>query len=955
LQVPSATYRIQFHPEFKLCDATRLIPYLRELGISHIYASPLLKASPGSRHGYDCIDPREINPELGSCEEFEAFVAELRRNDMSLLLDIVPNHMAASDKNPWWMDVLENGRESAYADFFDIDWDAHAAKSPEIARNRVLLPILGDFYERMLTERKIELRLDAGGFHLETQGTRLPIAPPTYDAVLRAALEKLGSSEEETPARQSLNEAAAIIVAADADSLARAKDLLWRVYCESRHAKNALDSAMGFVNGANGEPASFARLDELISKQNYRLLFWRAGKDEVNYRRFFGLSNFVGLREENSKVFDAVHEFIFRLIARSCVSGLRIDHIDGLSDPLDYLRRLQRAIASEPDELSPNTQAVYTVVEKITSGDEQLPTEWPTAGTTGYDFANALNTLFIDAQGSRQLEAIYRDYTGIRTWFSDTWYARKRQVMEELFEADIQLLAALLGRIAAQDPLGRDLPIRELVRGMKEITARLGVYRTYFRSLDAHAGDRRYLEEAIQVARERTPSSGVSKDSFDFLERVFLLQAGAEPPAYAEEWLEFIERWQQFTGAVMAKGFEDTAFFVHHGLISLNEVGANPFRRQIRFGVGAFHRYLQNAFAAHPFTLNATSTHDTKWSEDARARINVLSEFPGEWKERLSRWGEMNGAKRTLIDRITVPSPNEEILLYQSMLGIWPFEPLEHVDLAGLSKRIDTFMLKAMREAKTHSNWISPNEQHEGALHAFIAGILDPGSSQEFLSDFSDFARSIAVYGAVNGFSQALLKMTVPGVPDIYQGAELWRLSLTDPDNRRPVSYPRREEFLHDLSEMQLESAPAKFAELLEGWDDGRLKLWLTKAVLNYRRENRDLFGHGAYIPLHVEGHHADSIFAFARAIAKRWVLVIAPRVVSRLIESAKFPLGDVWQDAALQIPKRAPSAWRDLLTGQYLNCSDNTARKSLRVAEALRFLPFACLVSQAQTECGKY
>lgn len=946
MQVPSATYRIQFHPEFKLSDATRLIPYLRELGISHVYASPLLKASPGSRHGYDCVDPREINPEVGTCEEFERFLAELRRHDMGLLLDIVPNHMAASDKNPWWMDVLEGGRESAYADFFDIDWDARAAKAPDILRNRVVLPILGDFYERMLTERKIELHLDAGGFYLETQSTRFPVAPATYDAILGAALEKLGQSSDDSPARQDLSDAASL-AAGDSSSRARMKSLIWQLYRENDDGKAALDSAIHLFNGTKGEPASFSRLDALISRQNYRLAFWRTGKDEVNYRRFFGLSNLVALREENPKVFDAVHELVLRLIARNCVGGLRIDHIDGLRDPLDYLQRLQRSVVLRPGGTSTGGQAIYTVVEKITSGDEPLPPEWPTAGTTGYDFANAVNTLFIDAKGSRQLEAIYRDYTGIRASFSDTWYARKRQVMEKLFEADIQSIAARLGTLAEQDRLGRDLPMRELVRGMKEITARLGVYRTYCRGFDPPARDHRYLDEAIRVARERTPPNAVSQMSFNFLERIFLLQAGGEPPPYASEWLQFIERWQQFTGAVMAKGFEDTAFFVHHGLISLNEVGANPFRRQIRFGVYAFHQYIKRAFASHPFTLNATSTHDTKWSEDARARINVLSELPAEWKARLSRWSEMNRAKRTMLDRIAVPSPNEEILLYQSMLGIWPFEPLEQVDLGALAKRIDTFMLKAMREAKTHSSWISPNEQHEGALRAFLAGILDRASGREFLTDFSDFARSIAVHGAANGFSQAVIKMTAPGVPDIYQGAELWRLSLTDPDNRRPVSYLRRNEFLHQLNEVQPQAA-AKFVELLERWNDGRLKLWLTKCLLNYRREHRDLFERGAYIPLRVEGRHADSVFAFARTLDKSWVLVVAPRLVSRVVDSRKFPLGDVWEDTAFRIPTRAPRVWRDLLAGERLNAAASAGRRSLRLAEVLRFLPFACLVSRA-------
>jgi (1->4)-alpha-D-glucan 1-alpha-D-glucosylmutase len=561
-----------------------------------------------------------------------------------------------------------------------------------------------------------------------------------------------------------------------------------------------------------------------------------------------------------------------------------------------------------------------------------------------------VNTLFIDARGSRDLESIYREFTGIGSYFTDTWYVRKKQVMEEIFESDIRSLTFRLGRLAAFDRLGRDIPIRELVRGLKEITARLGVYRTYCRSFNVSKRDRRYLEEAIRIARDRTPSRAVSEPAFDFLKRIFLLEASPELLGHEDERVDFVMRWQQFTGAVMAKGLEDTAFFVHHGLISLNEVGANPFRRQIRFGVNAFHQYNRRTLAEHPFTLNATSTHDTKWSEDVRARINVLSELPEEWKLRLARWTELNQPKKMQVDGRVVPNPNEEILLYQSMLGVWPFEPLEQVDLPSLRERIERFMLKAAREAKTHSSWISPNEQHEAALRAFSSGILNLSLENKFLTDFSKFARMIAVYGAANGYSQVLLKMTSPGVPDLYQGAELWRLSLTDPDNRRPVSFPKRVRFLEELKNLQLESAPDKFAELLGTWEDGRLKLWLTKCVLNFRRAHSELFQRGKYIPIETEGQHRESVCSFARVTEKDWVLVAAPRLVTRVVGPGKFPIGDVWDDSAMRLPTVAPARWENLFTCERVAATGGRREKSLRVRDVFSRLPFAVLVPESQS-----
>ena len=953
MQVPSATYRIQFHSNFKFADAEGLIPYLHGLGISHLYSSPYMKARRGSEHGYDVADPLRINAELGTEQEVNTLVERLRQHGMGLLLDIVPNHMAASPENPWWMDVLENGRESTYAAFFDIDWEARASKSPEVQRGRIVLPVLTDLYYRVLTNQRIVLRVDERGFYVQAEGNRIPINPKTYAPILQAAIDFLtisdAPSEPAVSQIQRLLENVRALVPAAVAARSELKRDLWQMYLTNPPVRVAIDGAMRAFNGTKGDGASFGRLDSLLWIQAYRLAFWRTSTAEVNYRRFFGLNDLVALREEDPQVLESVHALVFRLIAENKITGLRVDHIDGLLDPLAYLQRLQATRGLNEEEDS-DALSIYTVVEKITSGAETLPADWPTAGTTGYDFVNIVNALFVDAKGSRDLEAIYRRFTGIRSSFTDTWYLRKRQVMEEIFEADLRQLSFRFARLAAFERVGRDIPLRELVRSLKEMTARLGVYRTYSRSFELSSRDRRYIEEAIRIARHRTPVSAVSQPAFDFLQRIFLLEPASELADHKHEWLDFIMRWQQFTGAVMAKGFEDTAFFVHHGLISLNEVGANPFRRQIRFGVNAFHRYNRRTLAKYPFTLNATSTHDTKWSEDVRARINVLSELPEEWKSRLALWTELNRPSKAEIDGRVVPSPNEEILLYQSMLGVWPFEPFDQVDLPSLKERIERFMLKATREAKTHSNWISPNERHEAALRDFISGILDLSAHNRFLTDFSEFARKIAVYGATNGYSQALLKMTSPGVPDIYQGAELWRLSLTDPDNRRPVSFPRRVAFLKELTSIRLSSKPEKIAELLATWEDGQLKLWLTKCVLNFRRAHRELFLRGAYVPIQAEGHYRESVCSFARAAATDWALVVAPRLVTRVVGPGKFPIGDVWGDGAVKLPSRAPARWANLFTCEKLTAAGSAKGKSLRLPDVFARLPFALLVPDSQS-----
>lgn len=948
--MPTATYRLQFHLNFRFADAEQLIPYLHELGISHLYASPRGKARKGSLHGYDVADPLRINSELGTEEDFSRLVERLHKYGMELLLDIVPNHMAASSENPWWMDVLENGRESAYASFFDIDWDAPGAKSPELERNQVVLPILTDLYDRVLASQNISLRFDERGFYVQAESNRIPVNPATYAMILYPAFESLRAAPEKDAATiktfdeilgmaKELSSVPATGLGVEkprTTTRAQLKDHLWKVALESQEFRRVIDATLHKINGMQGDLESFHDLDHLLRAQSYRLAHWRTAAEEINYRRFFGLNELVGVRVEDPQVFAATHALVFRLVAENKVSGLRVDHIDGLHDPLDYLERLQAARKKGPDDES-DAPNLYTVVEKITSGTETLPKEWPTAGTTGYDFLNAVNTLFIDPAGWRQMESIYREFTGVRSSFADTWYVRKKQVMEELFGSDIQVLASRLAKLAVLDPRGRDLPLRDLVQGLKEITARLPIYRTYLRDLAPSEHDKKYLTDAMEHAR-LPASNGVAEAVLRFFRRVFLLDPPLEVVDYREAWLDFLMRWQQFSGAVMAKGMEDTAFFVHHGLLSLNEVGCNPLRKEIRFGVEPFHDFNRRAMKDHPFTLNTTSTHDTKWSEDARARMNVLSEIPQEWKLRLIRWGKMNESKKTDLDGRIAPSRNDEVLLYQALLGIWP---LEQPNLTEIRERMETFLIKAIREAKTHSSWQSPNEAYESAVRSFISAILVESDGNAFFRDFVAFADRISIYGACNAYSQVLLKIMSPGIPDFYQGNALWQFRLTDPDNRAPVDFDHRVKVIEELATQRGDSTHCIACDLLKNWRDGKLKLYLAMQALNFRRSHKDLFLKGDYIALKVTGGKKGSVCAFARRLAESWAVTVAPRLVASL-DQAGFPLGDgVWRDTTVQLPADAPKEWWNLLTGDKVRTSGN----EVPLRNALAKLPFGLLV----------
>ncbi len=924
--IPSATYRLQFHREhLRFAEARSLVPYLRELGVTGLYASPLFKARRGSAHGYDITDPTRLNPELGGEEDFAALARDLQQNNMGLLLDIVPNHMSASSENPWWRDVLRHGPESAYADFFDIDWEP---ERPGLA-GKVLLPVLGERYGKVLENREFSLTPEADGFWVRYREQRLPLSPAASGWLLAYCLGNTGGLKN------------------SATFFRRAWTDFWRRYNASPELKARVEQKLAGLNGNPGDPRSFNRLDRLLAQQAYRPAYWRAAHEEINYRRFFAVSDLVSLRMEREEVFTACHHLIFRLVRAGQVTGLRVDHIDGLHDPQEYLCRLRENLPGAEREDEPD---FYVVAEKILGEGETLPAAWPVHGTTGYDFMNDLNGLFVDERGIRELDRFYGSLTGTEQDFATVVYTQKKKVLQELFTGDMRRLARRLGRQAAEDRHGRDLTLRELETALTEITSCLEVYRTYIRDYTVAEADRAYITRAAAAAGQRNPGC---RPACDFLRRVLLLEfPGYLPEKQRRAWLNLVMRWQQFSGPVMAKGFEDTALYLYHRLISLNEVGGNPASPGLT--PEEFHRRNRSRQALNPHGISAASTHDTKRSEDVRARINVLSEIPGAWAQKVEQWRRWNHNKKRAVSNSPVPGANLEYFIYQTLVGAWP---LRAEEVPAFRERFWAYLLKAVREAKTHTGWLGPDAAYENALQHFTNYILEPTDENVFLRDFTTFQREVAGYGALNSLSQVLLKITSPGVPDFYQGTELWNFSLVDPDNRRPVDFRQRAGILAGLKKAaEADGLPALVKNLLTHWPDGRIKLYLTYKALNFRREHRVLFAAGEYLPLDAVGETREHVCAFTRHRGESWVLVAVPRLVARLclVAGTPRPAGSelpfcnlvpkkpVWAESTLILPQNAPGRWRCILTGETVTA----ANRVLPLTSVFQNFPVALLTS---------
>ncbi len=953
LGVPSATYRVQFSLGFRFVDARDLVPYYHELGITDLYGSPRLKARRGSSHGYDVADPSRVNSELGTEDEYEELVVKRKHYGMGLLLDIVPNHMSASADNPWWMDVLENGPSSPYASFFDINWHPETTKAAFLQENKILLPILGDLYGTVLENQDLILKLDEAGFFIRYEDIKLPLDPKTYKPILERFLEVLkGFIGAEDPALEEVPNLLAQIDRLpsrnDTDPtnaterqrlLAPLKSQLWAT-CHGRpEISRYLERTLDDFNGVRGNPRSFDRLDGLLSDQAYRVAFWKLAAEEINYRRFFDVSDLVGLRVEDPKVFEARHALLFQLFHEGKISGLRIDHVDGLRDPLAYLQELQARLASTSGK-HPERGSAYVIVEKILAEQESLPADWPASGTTGYDFMNTVNALFVDPKGLRSLGDIYRRFSGIEADFHEFAYRGNARVLQELFAGEVKTLGHELGKLAAEDRWAGDVPLSEYVEAVREVTACLPVYRTYIRAGEISAQDRRYIEQALQEAQRRTPEDRAGPPAFAFLRRVLLLDLPEHEKQKSPEWLGFVLRWQQFTGAAMAKGLEDTALYNYNRLISLNEVGGHPGTEGTN--TEDFHAALKARQERMPYTLNATSTHDTKRSEDVRARLNVLSELPSEWAKHLEKWSRWNRTQKQLVNGVPAPERNDEIFVYQNLLGVWP---LCEEELATLQERLEQYVVKAAREAKAHTSWLRPDAAYEAALVNFTASLLRPFEKNRFLRSFLPFQKHLAYYGALNSIAQVLLKIAAPGVPDFYQGSEIWDFSLVDPDNRRPVDFRLRVRLFEELRRQESRGLLPLVHDLLSGWKDGRIKLYVTYKGLNFRKAHKDLFLNGEYIPLSPAGSRREHMCAFARRRRKSWAIVVVPRLTAKLVFPGQAPLGGrVWGSTVLDLPRNAPRHWINIFTGENVDATLKNKRKRLKVSAAFRNFPLALL-----------
>jgi (1->4)-alpha-D-glucan 1-alpha-D-glucosylmutase len=1005
-RLPVSTYRLQLHAGFTFQDARRLVPYMAELGITDCYCSPYLRARPGSQHGYDICDHNQLNPELGTQEDYDAFVKELQSHQMGQVLDLVPNHMAVDPlTNRWWRDVLEDGPASPFACFFDIDWEPIKAE----LRGKVLLPVLGDHYGIVLERGELQLAMQDGSLILRYGDLVLPIDPKESPRVLRLKLESLQAALKQDDA--DLQEFQSILTALDhlpsrtetaAERIeerqrekAVARTRLARLLEASPLIAKTVEESLQQFNGIPGQPESFDRLHELLEAQPYRLAFWKTAFHEINYRRFFDIKELAGVRMEDAKVFAATHELVFRLIREGKITGLRLDHLDGLFDPAGYLERLQETVAEEwlADIVRPGDGQVngwrqeiaawrsrerkadpeglverplYVVAEKILSGNEILPESWPIYGSSGYDFMNDLNRLFVNAQNARAMKRIYERFTGQTTPFADVVYACKKLITRTALASELNVLAHSLNLLSEGNRRARDFTLDSLREALREVVACFPVYRTYVSTSGAAESDRQMIEMALARARRRNPA--MEPSVFDFLRDV-LAAHNPDPPVGGvqeggEEYrrrLNFAMKFQQYTGPVQAKGVEDTAFYRYNVLLSLNEVGGDPQR----FGgtPAQFHEANQRRLKHWPWAMIATSTHDTKRGEDARARLNVLSEIPQEWRRHVFQWARLNARNRTEVDGQPAPDRNTEYLFYQALLGAWPASAVDVPEAPPeLVERLREYMQKATKEAKVHTSWINPYEAYDRAVASFVEKTLTGLRGRRFLASFLPFQRRVAFLGMINSLAQVVLKVASPGVPDFYQGTEIWDLSLVDPDNRRPVDYGRRTQLLEEWArEGEAPAEPHRgtarqeprppvanlIIDMLQHWEDGRIKLYITARGLAIRRRYPQVFLQGEYLPLTAEGEQADHVIALVRRQLGTEILAVVPRFPASLTSpDHTLPVGpEIWKNTRIILPSDCETdSFVNFLTGEKVQAIRQEGRPCISVADVLTVCPVALL-----------
>lgn len=927
---PRATYRIQLNHEFGFNALKAIVPYLASLGISEVYASPIFKARKNSLHGYDIVDPTCLNPELGTREEFDAMMDVVKAHHMTWMQDIVPNHMALDSDNLMLMDIFENGKDSNFFNFFDIDWN----HPYENMRGRMLVPILGKFYAQALEGGEILLSYGEEGFKINYYGYHFPLNVDSYAIVLHHDMEKL---EQELVHNPDLIQLLGIINLfkalanqigdiAQSEQMRHAKSMLWHLYNNNSCVKDFIDKNLNFFNCKSKEGSSFDHLDHLISKQLFRLSFWKVATEEINYRRFFTISDLISVRVEDENIFQETHKLIFELLKLGKIQSIRVDHIDGLYDPEQYLKRLRIHMADQ-----------YLVVEKILFPNEQMLSSWPIQGSTGYDYMNYVNGVFCVTDNKKSFERIYHSFAHVGEGYENLVCEKKRVIISKHLAGNIDNLAHHIKHISSHDRSGRDITLYGLRRALVEVMAHFPVYRTYINGEVIDATDRLFIDVAIKKAKKKLPEFYFE---LDFIKKFLLLQYGPNvTQSDKASWINFVMHFQQLTGPVMAKGFEDTMLYVYNPLISLNEVGGSP--QKFGFTSEEFHAFNAKKFTAMPHSMNATATHDTKRGEDTRARINVLSEIPQEWDACITAWRSINQDKKLTVDDALAPDSNDEYFLYQTLLGSMPFD--EKVDQ--FKDRVKEYFIKAIRESKRHTQWIKPAEDYENACMHFVDQILDKSQSNSFLESFIPFQKKIAAYGVINSLAQTTLKMTSPGIPDFYQGCEFWDLSMVDPDNRRAVDYDKRYQTLQAMINGGDQRIADDINYMLSHRSDPRIKLFIIHQLLKAMQKYENLFQRGNYTDLTVSGKFENHVLAFVRQYEQKTMIVIVPRFCTALVPSTQWPLShDVWGDTFLSIPTG--------VVGDYVNVVTNNDLKvsaSCRMGDVLTTFPVAVLITKDQ------
>jgi (1->4)-alpha-D-glucan 1-alpha-D-glucosylmutase len=972
-RVPRATYRLQLSKSQDFEQIRRLIPYFQQLGISDLYLSPLFRARAGSTHGYDVVDHGEVEPAFGGDAAFVRMAEEVRAAGMGVILDVVPNHMGINDSgNRYWLDVLENGEGARWAKFFDIDWDA----IPQTLKHRVLQPVLGRPFGAALEQGELRVVYVERRLQVEYFDRRFPLAPRTWPTVLELVVARLAeelcrdSQADETrrAIRIELTELESIIAQlrhlpacenCSASALREryreqriARRRLAHLVAKRPRVSTALAAAIEEINGVVGEPSSFDRLEELLRAQCYRLAYWRVASDEINYRRFFDINELAAIRVEDPQIFEMVHRLVGPLLERGLITGLRIDHPDGLLDPAQYFENLQSLYRrSLPEADRESAGQLYVVAEKILSGSEQLSTDWAVHGTTGYEFINLVSRLLVAADGVKAIHAAYEELSGVEESAAEVFYESKKEAASGAMLSEMQMLASRLYRIAQRQRASRDFTLPTLLRALQEVVACLAVYRTYVppRGWEASEEDHRRVGLAVRWAKRRNPS--MSRSLFDFIASVLLLQFPTNlSQEDREAWRRFALKLQQVSGPIAAKGVEDTAFYRYYPLASLNEVGGELEAGGL--AIEEFHRLMHHRAATWPHGASASSTHDTKRSEDVRARLHVLSEVPDRWRESVLLWRQMNRRFLEHWDGEPIPDANEEYLLYQTLVGTWPLEPFDDAGREQYVDRIVQYMEKALREAKLHTSWMNPSEDYEAHVLGFVRKILGPEAAA-FQTDLTQFVAEIADAGFVNSLSQVVLKATLPGAPDFYQGTEFWDFSLVDPDNRRPVDYAGRQAAVEEIVSRAERDLPALAHELGEAWPDPRIKMLATVRALAARQRLEQLFADGAYVPLVTTGKLSDNLVAFARHDGDHWAIVAVPRQMQRLLhgqKQASTPRWKIdWGDAAIVLPAEAGSRWHCELSGQKLAAKSNDDTLTLAANELFAALPAVVLSNDSR------